>query len=76
MKIYISGHQTVSFRVSKTDHYKIFRISNQDGKLALSGGWAKGAFGGNMRLEKAKLWSLFLRELKDATIHGNIEFID
>ena len=75
MKIYISKHPTLSFRVKKSDHYKIFRISIVENKPILSGGWGKGGLGGTMKLSKIKLWSLFLRELKDAVVKDDIEVI-
>lgn len=76
MKIYINKYPSLSFWVKKSDHYKIFRILIVENKPILSGGWGKGGFGGTMSLNKIKLWSLFLRELKEAIVKDNIQIKD
>ena len=74
MDIYISkDDERLRFRVKKTSQVNnYFTISIVDNKPQLYGGWSKGAFGGSMNLSKVKLWSLFLRELKNAVMKNQL----
>ena len=76
MDIYISkDDERLRFRVKKTSQLNnYFTISIVDNKPQLYGGWSKGAFGGSMNLSKVKLWSLFLRELKDAVMKNKLNY--
>ncbi|MBT7752904.1 MAG: hypothetical protein P8L74_02460 [Gammaproteobacteria bacterium] len=76
MDIYISkDDERLRFRVKKTSQVNnYFTISIVDNKPQLYGGWSKGAFGGSMNLSKVKLWSLFLRELKNAVMKNKLNY--
>jgi hypothetical protein len=79
MEIYThkQGETGLIFRSKRTSHYINFKIILNNNKPELSAWWnGHGGLGGKMDLNKPKVWSLFLRELKDAVMKNTLVFID
>ena len=64
------------FRSKRSNHHINFKIILNENKPQITGSWnGFGGFGGVMKLSNVKLWSFFLKELKDAAIKDNLKFI-
>ena len=79
MKIHTIKNDDIGliFRSKRTSHYINFKIILNNNKPELSAWWnGHGGLGGKMDLNKPKLWSIFLRDLKDAVMKNKLEFVD
>jgi len=79
MEIYTNktGDPSLTFRVKRSRHNINFTIHLVNNKPKLIGWWNSfGGFGGRMDLNKEKLWSYFIKELKDAVIKDQLKFIN
>ena len=78
MEIYtiiIDHKYRLTFKKKYSRYQLVFQIEVTDNKPELSGYWSGfGGFGGSLSISKAKLWSLFLRTLKDDVMKDQLEY--
>ena len=67
----------IFFKTKYSRYARVFQVNLIDNKPKLSGYiYGYGGHCGSIDLSKPKLWSYFLRELKDAALKDELEFVD